>query len=66
MSNNAWRSDSPTVFLDCLDSRTGQRLHHSKIEKTYEQSYLFDVDPAQRRVRVETRLETVDFTFAET
>ena len=63
LGNNSWRHEQPVITLRCLDSRSGKTLHEAKFEKSFEQSYRLQVDPATNRIEVRTRLETAAFTY---
>jgi hypothetical protein len=65
MDNNSWRSGQPVVLLDCLDNRTGKRLHSGKIANTSSNSYVLTVDPAQHRVEIQSRSEKLSFMFTD-
>jgi hypothetical protein len=63
--NNSWRSGQPVVLLDCLDNRTGKRLHSAKIPNSHSTSYVMTVDPAKHRVEIQSRSEKLSFVFSD-
>jgi hypothetical protein len=65
VNNNSWRSGQPVVLLDCLDNRTGARLHSGKFANNSSTSYVMTVDPAKKQVEIQSRSEKLSFVFTD-
>jgi outer membrane protein assembly factor BamB len=60
-----WRTGQPVVLLECLDTRTGKRLHSGKVANDHSTTYTMTVDPVKHRVDIESRSEKLSLVFSE-